>query len=157
MLFNKTNPDAINSWFSGPNIVYGIITQSLLPIDFLKALVYMLIMMGGSVLFSFFWVQTSGMDAKKQADQIMQAGFQRSGFRRDPRVMEKLLERYIGPLTVMGGLTVGFLAAIADLTGALVRGTGILLTVMIIYKLYEEVAKEHMMDMNPGMKKFMGK
>jgi len=157
MLFNKTNPDAINSWFSGPNIVYGIITQSLLPIDFLKALVYMLIMMGGSVLFSYFWVQTSGMDAKKQAEQIMQAGFQRSGFRRDPRVMEKLLERYIGPLTVMGGLTVGFLAAVADLTGALVRGTGILLTVMIIYKLYEDIAREHMMDMNPAMKKFMGK
>ena len=157
MLFNKTNPTAVTSWFQGPNIIYGIITQSLLPIDFAKALVYLLIMIGGSVLFSIFWVQTSGMDAKKQAEQIMAAGFQRAGFRRDPRVMEHLLERYIGPLTVMGAITVGFLAAVADLTGSLVRGTGILLTVMIIYKLYEDIARDHMMDMNPEMKKVFGK
>jgi preprotein translocase subunit SecY len=157
MMFNKVNPTAVTSWFSGPDLVYEIITGSLLPLDLLKALVYILIMVGGSVLFSVFWVKTSGMDAKKQAEQIMNAGFQRAGFRRDPRVMESLLERYIGPLTVMGGLTVGFLAAVADVTGSLVRGTGILLTVMIIYKLYEDVAKEHLMDMNPEMKKFMGK
>ena len=56
----------------------------------------------------------------------------------------------------MGALLVGFLAASADLLGALSRGTGILLTVMIVYKLYEDIAKQHMMDMNPMMKKFMG-
>ena len=59
------------------------------------------------------------------------------------------------PLTIMGAVTVGLLAAIADLSGALSRGTGILLTV-IVYKLYEEIAKQHMMDMNPMMRKFMG-
>jgi len=26
---------------------------------------------------------------------------------------------------------------------------------MIVYKLYEEIAKQHMMDMHPAMKKFM--
>jgi hypothetical protein len=25
-----------------------------------------------------------------------------------------------------------------------------------VYKLYEEIAKQHMMDMNPMMRKFMG-
>jgi len=70
--------------------------------------------------------------------------------------MESLLNRYIMPLTVMGGATVGFIASFADLTGALSRGTGILLAVMIVYKLYEEIAKQHMMDMNPMMRKFMG-
>ena len=55
----------------------------------------------------------------------------------------------------MGGLCVGLLAAVADVTGALSRGTGILLAVMIIYKLYEEIAKQHMMDMNPMMRKFI--
>jgi len=29
------------------------------------------------------------------------------------------------------------------------------LTVMIIYKLYEEIAKQHMMDMHPALRKFM--
>jgi preprotein translocase subunit SecY len=69
--------------------------------------------------------------------------------------LEKILNRYIWPLTIVGGATVGLLAALADLTGALSRGTGILLTVMIIYKLYEEIAKQHMMDMNPTLRKFM--
>ncbi|MBT4114697.1 preprotein translocase subunit SecY, partial [Candidatus Woesearchaeota archaeon] len=56
---------------------------------------------------------------------------------------------------VMGGATVGFLAAFADLSGALSRGTGILLTVMIIYKLYEDIAKQHAYDMHPALRKFM--
>jgi len=47
------------------------------------------------------------------------------------------------------------LAAIADVSGALSRGTGILLSVMIVYQLYEEIAKHHMMDMHPMMRKFM--
>jgi len=55
----------------------------------------------------------------------------------------------------MGGLAVGFLAATADLTGSLSRGTGILLTVMIVYRFYEEIAKQHMMDMNPMLRRFM--
>ena len=111
--------------------------------------------MGGAVLFSVFWVQTSGMDARSQAKKIMSSGLQIPGFRRDERVIERLLQRYIGPLSVMGALTVGFLAALADLSGALTSGTGLLLAVMIIYKLYEEVAQQHMMDMHPMMRKFM--
>ena len=48
------------------------------------------------------------------------------------------------------------LAAIADLMGALSRGTGILLAVMIIYQFYERIAKEHAMDMHPSLRKMMG-
>jgi len=79
------------------------------------------------------------------------------GFRRDQRVLEAILDRYIFPLTVMGGAAVGILAASADLMGALTQGTGILLAVMIIYKLYEEIANQHMMDMHPALAKIMTK
>ena len=96
------------------------------------------------------------MDARSQAKQMMSSGLQIPGFRRDQRVLERLLGRYVWPLTVMGGLTIGLLSGIADLTGALARGTGILLAVMIVFKLYEEIAKQHMYDMNPMMRKFMG-
>jgi len=113
-------------------------------------------MICGAVVFSWFWVQTSGMDAQSQAKQMVSSGLQMPGFRSDVRILERILNRYIGPLTVMGAIVVGFLAALADLSGALSGGTGILLSVMIIYKLYEEIAKQHMMDMNPMMKKFMG-
>ncbi len=45
---------------------------------------------------------------------------------------------------------------VATITTALVNGTGILLTVMIVYRLYEDIAQQHMMDMNPAMRKFIG-
>jgi preprotein translocase subunit SecY len=57
----------------------------------------------------------------------------------------------------MGGLFIGFLASVANLTGTFGSGTGLLLTVMIIYKLYEDIAKEHLGDMNPALRKMMGR
>ncbi len=146
-------------WLQSPDIVRGIIEQHtilLSYVPYVQALVYMLFMVGGSVIFSIFWVQTAGMDARSQAKQMMSSGLQIPGFRKDERVLERLLNRYIWPLTVMGGIAVGILAATADLTGALSRGTGILLSVMIVYRLYEEIAQQHMMDMNPMLRKFIG-
>ena len=142
-------------WTHAPNLVDAIISKYFTPELLLQAITYILFMVGGAILFSVFWVQTSGMDAKSQAKNILNSGLQMPGFRRDPRVLEKVLARYITPLTIMGGAAVGVLAATADLFGALARGTGILLTVMIIYRLYEEVAQQHMMDMNPALRKMM--
>ncbi len=144
------------AWIYSPDIVGKLIRGSLAFSDIGHALVYVLFLVGGAVVFSWFWVQTSGMDARSQAKQIMKSGLQIPGFRKDERVLERLLERYITPLTVMGAIVVGVLAALADLSGALTNGTGLLLTVMIIYRLYEDVAKQHLMDMNPMMRKFMG-
>ncbi len=146
----------ISQWVRAPNLLENFIVGAYQPIQLAQGLTYLIIMMGGAVLFSWFWVQTSGLDARSQAKQMMSSGLQIPGFRKDQRVLERLLQRYITPLTVMGGLTVGFLAGVADLTGAVGSGTGILLTVMIIYRLYEDIAKQHMMDMNPMMRKFMG-
>ena len=87
----------------------------------------------------------------------MNSGLQIPGFRRDERVLTSILSRYILPLTVMGAIAVGILASLADLSGALGRGTGILLAVMIIYRMYEDIANQHMMDMYPGLRKIMGK
>jgi len=145
------------AWIYSPNLVENIITGSFVMSDLAHAATYVLFMIGGSIIFAVFWVQTAGMDARSQADQMMSSGLQIPGFRRDPRVLESILKRYIFPLTVMGGALVGFLAASADLLGALSRGTGILLAVMIIYKLYEEIAQQHMFDMHPGLRKMMAK
>jgi preprotein translocase subunit SecY len=117
--------------------------------------VYVLIFIVFSVVFAIFWVQTAGLDARSQAKQIMSSGLQIPGFRKDQRVLERMLERYIMPLTIMGAIAVGLIASLADLTGALGSGTGILLTVMIVYRLYMDVAQQHMMDMNPAMKRFV--
>jgi len=37
-----------------------------------------------------------------------------------------------------------------------VGGTGLLLTVSIVYRLYEDLASEQMMEMHPMMRKFLG-
>ncbi len=150
----------VGPWINGPVIVQAMIEQGGFGIGwitYLQALCYMLLLIGGSVLFSVFWIQTSGQDARSQAKKILSSGLQIPGFRKDERILETILNRYVMPLTVMGAITVGFIAALADLSGALGRGTGILLTVMILYQLYENIAREHMYDMNPAMKKFMGK
>ncbi|MDP2750283.1 MAG: preprotein translocase subunit SecY [Nanoarchaeota archaeon] len=144
------------SWIFPQNVVGNIIKGEFVPIDIVHMLAYILILTAGCVLFAWFWVQTSGMDAKAQAKQMTASGLSIPGFRSDERILERLLQRYIGPLTVMGAIAVGLLAALADLSGALTQGTGILLTVMIIYQLYEQIAREHMMDMNPMMRKMMG-
>ncbi len=147
------------AWLSPVNIVEATITQGffdgflrLLP----QTLVYLIVLTLGCVVFSYFWVQTSGMDARSQAQNIMNSGLQMPGFRRDPRVLERLLEKKIQPLTIMGAIAVGILAGLADISGSLTNGTGLLLSVMIVYRLYEEIVKQHMMDMNPLIRKFMG-
>ncbi|MEA3379067.1 MAG: preprotein translocase subunit SecY [Nanoarchaeota archaeon] len=145
------------TWVYPPQLINSIITGSFQWLDISHAASYMGFMVIGSIIFSYFWVQTSGMDARSQAKQIMSSGLQIPGFRRDERILEHLLKRYITPLTIMGGALVGLLAATADLLGALSRGTGILLAVMIIYKLYEDIAREHMLDMHPALRKMMGK
>lgn len=143
-------------WVHSTPIVEAAITGSLLWQHVVQAIVHIIFYMAFSVLFAYFWVMTSGQDAKSQADRIMKSGMSIPGFRKDPRVLESILKRYVGPLTIMGGAAVGLLASVADLFGALVGGTAILLAIMIMYQLYQNIAQQYAMDMNPAMKSFFG-
>ena len=138
---------------------YMINTYSTLPtlMDLARVLTYVSFYMVGCAVFSMFWVSTSGMDPKSVAKQIQSSGMQIPGFRRDPRVIERVLGRYIPPLAILGGAFVGFLSAFADFSGSIVMGTGLLLTVMIIYQLYEQLATQHLEDMHPMLRQFMQK
>jgi preprotein translocase subunit SecY len=80
------------------------------------------------------------------------------GFRRNPGVIEKVMERYIPAVTVIGGALVGVLAVAANMLGTIgaVSGTGLLLTVSITYKIYEEIAEEQLMEMHPMMRQMFG-
>jgi preprotein translocase subunit SecY len=79
----------------------------------------------------------------------------RSGFRKDIRIVEKVLDRYIPQVTVMGGAAVGLLSAFADFTGALGTGTGILLTVGIVFRMYEDLMREQVSEMFPALRGFL--
>ena len=87
--------------------------------------------------------------------QLKLLGLQIAGFRQDERVLESILDRYIMPLTVMGGLAIGLLASATNLMGALVSGTAILLVIMIFFQFYQNIGQQHMTDMNPTLRKFM--
>jgi preprotein translocase subunit SecY len=124
--------------------------------EFVHALVYALGLGLISVLFGLFWVETANMDAKSVAGQLSDSGLQIPGFRRDPRMLETILNKHIFPLTVMGSLCVGILAAIADLTGAIGTGTGILLTVGILHKMYEQLEQMKAFEMYPSFSRMFG-
>jgi preprotein translocase subunit SecY len=96
------------------------------------------------------------MDESSQAKNILSSGLQIPGFRKDPRVLESILKRYILPLTIMGGLAIGLLASMTDTLGALTSGTALLLAIMITYQLYQNIAQQHAMDMHPAIKKIVG-
>jgi len=120
--------------------------------------VYFCAMVGGSILFAKFWIQTTNMGPEAVARQIEASGMQIPGFRREPRVLRRVLERYIPVITVISGAAVGALAAGADLIGTLgnASGTGVLLTVGIIINLYEAMGREQLMEMNPLLRRFLG-
>lgn len=120
------------------------------------AAVYVVVLVLLAVLFSKFWVETAGMDSKTVAKQLQQGGMKIPGFRGDIRIIEKVLDRYIPAVTILGGATVGLIAAFGDLTGALGGGTGVLLSVGIVYKMYEGMAKEQLFEVNPMLRKIMG-
>ena len=143
-------------WMDSTNLLELIIRGGFLPIYLIQGITHILTFTILCVVFSVFWVKTSGMDSKAQAEKISSSGLQVAGFRQDNRILESILDRYIMPLTIMGGAAIGLLAAFTDLLGALVLGTAILLVIMIMYQFYQSIAQQHMTDMNPAMRKFMG-
>jgi preprotein translocase subunit SecY len=126
--------------------------------DLAHVAIYFGVMVVGSILFAKFWIQTTNMGPEAVARQIEASGMQIPGFRREPRVLRRVLARYIPVITVISGAAVGALAAGADLIGTVgnASGTGVLLTVGIIINLYEAMGREQLMEMNPLLRRFLG-
>ena len=116
------------------------------------------VMVIGGVIFALFWVETTGMGPKAVAEQIRSSGMSIPGFRRDPKIIERVMKRYIPKVTVIGGAFIGLLAVIAGFFGTIgnVGGTSLLLAVSITYRLYEQLANEEVMEMHPMLRSFLG-
>jgi preprotein translocase subunit SecY len=145
-------------WVSSTKILEIAIKapESLETIQIFQSITHILFYMIFAGIFSIFWVKTSGMDAQSQAHNILSSGLQIPGFRKDERILESVLKRYIMPLTVMGGAAIGLLSALSDLAGTIVSGSALLLGIMIMFQFYQNISQQHAMDMHPAMKKFMG-
>ena len=124
----------------------------------IRILIDLTFMIVGGAIFAIFWVETTDMGPDATAQQIHNSGMQIPGFRQNVRSIERVLEQYIPQVTVLGGALVGLLAVMANMLGTIggVSGTGLLLTVSITYKLYEEIAEEQLMEMHPMMRQMFG-
>ncbi|HKZ59874.1 MAG TPA: preprotein translocase subunit SecY [Candidatus Thermoplasmatota archaeon] len=125
---------------------------------FLHIVVYLGFMIGGSVLFAKFWIETTNMGPEAVAKQIQKSGMQIPGFRRDPKVLRRVLEQYIPTVTIMSGAFVGALAGFADMIGTTGQssGTGVLLMVGIVIRMSEEIVKEREIDRQPVLARLFG-
>ena len=122
----------------------------------LRYSIYALILITFCIIFSVIWLEVGGLDPRTVAKQLVDSGMQIPGFRRSGKPIETILKRYIPVVTVLGGLIVGALAAMADFLGAFGTGTGILLSVSIVYQYYQQLMQERIEDMYPGLRKFLG-
>jgi preprotein translocase subunit SecY len=125
-------------------------------LDPLRAGAYMGILVAFCAVFSLIWLEVGGLGPSKVAQQLMDSGMQIPGYRRSGRPIEAVLKRYIPVVTVLGGIIVGLVAATADFFGAFGTGTGILLSVGIIYQYYELLMKERAAEMYPAFRRILG-
>jgi len=124
----------------------------------LKIAIYGTIFIVVTIFFGKFWIETTNMGPDAVAGQIQSSGMQIPGFRRDPRILKKVLKRYIPALTVLSSIIVASLALFSNLIGTVgnTSGTGVLLAVGIVIQLYEQIAREQAMEMHPVLRKFLG-
>jgi len=155
------NPNGIANWLF-PMLQPSAYQQELInhtPWEMgIHVLAYVAFMVGASIMFAKFWIETTNMNSEGVARQIQSSGMQIPGFRRDPRVLKRVLDKYIPAITIFSGAAVGALAASADLIGTVgnASGTGVLLTVGIVIQLYQAMGKEQLTEMYPFMRDFFG-
>ncbi len=123
--------------------------------EWVHVLIYTLVLVLLCIVFGKFWVEMTGQSPKNIADQLQDIGWQIPGFRRDPRITENLLTKYISTITVLGSVFVGLLAALATLTGAVGTGMGILLTVGIMYMVYQQLENDKALEAYPKINKML--
>lgn len=123
--------------------------------EFVHIICYTLVLVVLCVIFGKFWTEMTGQNPKNLANQLQDIGWQIPGFRRDPRIIESVLNKYIPTITILGSVFVGLLAALATLTGAVGTGIGILLTVGIMYMIYQQLEQENFLGAYPSLSKFL--
>jgi len=133
-----------------PHSIQGVIAAPL------QAAVYLGIIVAFCAVFSLIWLEVGGLGPTKVAKQLMDSGMQIPGYRRSGRPIEAILKRYIPVVTVLGGIIVGLLAGVSDFFGAFGSGTGILLSVGIIYQYYELLMRERAAEMFPAFRRILG-
>ncbi len=137
-------------YVTAPRNIQGVIHAPI------QAFAYLGIIIAFCAVFSLIWLEVGGLGPSKVAKQLMDSGMQIPGYRRSGRPIEAILKRYIPVVTVLGGIIVGLVAGFSDFLGAFGSGTGILLSVGIIYQYYELLMRERAAEMFPAFRRILG-
>ena len=155
-MYNRTEQGGVNPigglayYTSSPGNLSGVAA------DPVRAILYLLIVVGFCVLFSATWLEIGGLGADQMAEQLLQSGMQVAGFRRSKQPLERLLNRYIPTITIIGGIIVGLLAAVSEFFGVFGSGMGALLAVSILYQYYQTMVQEQVEDLYPFLRGAFG-
>jgi protein transport protein SEC61 subunit alpha len=117
--------------------------------DPFHAIFYLLFTLTACAIFGRMWTEVSGTSVRDVARKMREHQIVMKGHR--DTATAKVLARYIPIAAALGGVCIGVLTVLADYMGAIGSGTGILLTVTIIYDFYEAFMSE-----NQDMLKAMG-
>ena len=111
--------------------------------DPFHTLFYLTFILATCAIFSRWWIEISpGQSTTEVAQQLISQGFTLGGADRSSTdSVKRTLDRYIPVAAAFGGMCIGALSVFADFLGAIGSGTGILLSVTIIYSYLEENRK----------------
>jgi preprotein translocase subunit SecY len=125
----------------------------------IRIIVYVVIMVIGSIIFAKFWTSTTNLEAGDVAKQIQDYNLIIPGFRKDIQSITKVFDKFIPTVITLSGAIIGLFAATSDLIGTVgsASGTGVLLTVGIFMQFYEAVGREQVMEMHPFIRDLYGK
>jgi len=126
-------------------------------LDPIRAVVYVLFMIGIVVLFGKLWVELGGLSAKTAAKNLLDADVQVPGFRRSNQPVENLLQKYIPSVTIIGSMILGVLAGASDVLGVFGSGIGMLLMVDILINYYNLLIKEQVETVMPRLGALLGR
>ncbi len=124
--------------------------------DPVRAVIYVAFLTTFAVIFARVWVEIGGLSSRAVAKNLMNADVQVPGFRRSGLSLEQVLNRYIPPITIIGGLIIGLVASISDLFGVFGTGIGLLLMVDIILQYYQMLVKEQLEEFSPRLAGVLG-
>lgn len=136
---------------NGPHLVGGILYYLLGPRDFYHAIqdplmttTFVAVMIVLSVIFAKLWVEMSGMNPAKTAENLLRAQVTVPGFRTTKSSVKMILERWIPSVTLIGGGIVGLVAGVSQFLGVFGGGIGILLMVDIAIQYYQILLQEEL-------------
>jgi preprotein translocase SecY subunit len=126
-------------------------------LDPMRAVGYVLFMIGIVIVFGRLWVELGGLSPKTAAQNLLDADVQIPGFRRSNAPVEALLNKYIPSVTILGSAILGLLAGVSDVLGVFGSGIGILLMVDILINYYTQLVREQVEVVMPRLGALLGR